>query len=97
MKENEPYYVIIPANVRYDDTLTANAKLLYGDIMARIDDDGYCRASNTYFAQLYNVSPVAISRWIKNLRQSGYIKQTMLYRPYSNKIDGRLLEPIEPR
>lgn len=67
------YYSIIPATVRYDDSLTANAKLLYGEITALANQMGYCWASNRYFANLYRVSVESISRYIRQLKESGYI------------------------
>ena len=33
---NKSYYAIIPANVRYDKTLPANAKLLYAEITGEV-------------------------------------------------------------
>lgn len=67
------YYAIIPASVRYDDSIPANAKLLYGEISALADDSGYCYASNQYFANLYKVSERAISGWISALSKGKYI------------------------
>ncbi len=73
-KEEKPsYYAIIPANVRYDKNLSANAKLLYGEITALCNDKGFCWASNKYFANLYGVSLRSISRWISILTEKGYI------------------------
>lgn len=72
-KENPNYYAIIPANVRYCKEIPANAKLLYGEITALCNQKGYCWASNNYFADLYEVTPQAISKWINQLAKKGYI------------------------
>lgn len=68
------YYAIIPANVRYDEQLKANAKLLYGEITGLCNEKGFCWASNQYFAELYKVSKTSISLWIKELIDNGYIE-----------------------
>jgi hypothetical protein len=71
--ETPSYYAIIPADVRYDRNLKANEKLLYGEITCLSQKEGYCFASNNYFAELYEVTPQAISGWVKNLERCGYI------------------------
>lgn len=67
------FYAIIPANVRYCKGLKANAKLLYGEITALCNKDGFCWAENSYFAQLYEVSEETISRWISDLKKHKFI------------------------
>ena len=75
MGEEKPsYFGIIPATVRYDKTLKANAKLLYSELTCLSEKDGYCYASNNYFAKLYEVDPSSISKWLKQLADKGYIK-----------------------
>ena len=71
-KQTPSYYAIIPANVRYAD-ITANAKLLYGEISALCNQEGYCWASNKYFADLYKVDIRSIKRWMKQLVDIGSI------------------------
>lgn len=72
--ENPSYYAIVPASVRYDKDLSANAKLLYGEITALCNKEGYCWATNNYFAKLYSVSARSIQTWLKQLIDKGYIK-----------------------
>lgn len=77
--EGKPnYYAIIPADVRYDEDLRANAKLLYGEITALSNKIGICYASNNYFAKLYKVDPSAISQWISQLKDKDYIEVNYL-------------------
>ena len=77
-KEQPNYYAIIPATVRYDTNLKYTEKLLYGEITALSNKNGYCYAQNKYFADLYNVTAVSVSRWISHLQQLGYIKTEVI-------------------
>ncbi|MBO5700927.1 MAG: helix-turn-helix domain-containing protein [Clostridia bacterium] len=86
------YYAVIPANIRYDESLPPNAKLLYGEITALCNAEGYCWASNRYFADLYNVSPITISRWINLLVSRGYITSQIIYKEGTNQIDNRYIQ-----
>jgi hypothetical protein len=67
------FYAIIPATIRYDKNLRPNAKLLYGEITALCNQEGFCWADNAYFANLYQVDNKTISRWISSLENSGYL------------------------
>jgi len=71
---NPSYYAIIPAFVRYNESLSPNAKLLYGEITALCNKKGYCYASNKYFANLYKVSNNSISNWVSSLVGEGYVR-----------------------
>lgn len=91
VREQPGYYAIVPANVRYDDRLKANEKLLYGEITALSSANGICWASNGYFAKLYNVNKVTISNWINKLIKIGYISSELVYKENSKEIDKRIL------
>jgi predicted HTH transcriptional regulator len=89
--EQKSYYAIIPANVRYDPNLKDKAKLLYGEITALCNERGYCWATNEYFAKLYKVNKTTISRLIRNLIESGYIKSHIIYKEGTKEIDKRYI------
>lgn len=72
--EKPNYYAIIPASVRYDDRLSAGAKLLYGEITALTYKEGFCWASNAYFANLYKVDNRTIRRWVEKLKKTGHVR-----------------------
>lgn len=75
MQDVQSFYAVIPADVRYDTRLTANAKLLYGEITALCNMHGFCWAKNDYFSKLYNTSERSIQRWIEDLETCGYIRK----------------------
>lgn len=98
---NRAFYSILPANVRYDEELTPNAKLLYSEITALCGERGYCWASNEYFANLYSVSKKSVSTWISQLVKKGYITLELEYKEGSKEILHRYLRifqyPIEEK
>ncbi len=83
------YYAIIPGNVRYDKSLTPNAKLLYGEITALCNEKGYCWAGDSYFTELYGVSRSTVQRWFSQLERKGYIKREVKYKEGTRKIEHR--------
>ena len=90
-KEFPSYYSIIPATVRYDHNLKANEKLMYGEITALSSKSGYCWAENRYFAELYDVHKITISKWLKNLEDNGYIRTELKYVYGTKQVSKRLI------
>ena len=86
--EQPNYYAIIPAQVRYAD-IPANAKLLYGEITALANKTGVCFASNLYFANLYDVSSLSITRWIGHLKKAGFVTVKIKYRKGTKSVEAR--------
>ena len=99
--DKKGYYAIIPASVRYDKRLPANAKLLYGELTALSNDKGYCWAGNDYFAGLYEVSKTSVSKWVSALRDAGYIQIQLEYAEGTKQILHRYIrivnDPIEEK
>ncbi|MDO5555209.1 MAG: helix-turn-helix domain-containing protein [Clostridia bacterium] len=92
MNENKQanYYAIIPATIRYDNELKPSEKLLYGEITALSNKEGYCFATNKYFASLYGVINGTVSRWISHLEQSDYIRIELIKNDKNQIIERRL-------
>lgn len=73
-EENQvSYYSIIPATIRYNKELKPAEKLLYGEITALANKNGFCYAKNRYFANLYNVTIHTVSQWISHLEKLGFL------------------------
>lgn len=73
MTDKPNYYAVLTADVRYDKNLRCSEKLMYAEITALSNKDGYCTASNEYFAELYGVTTKAVSGWVSNLKSRQYI------------------------
>ena len=90
--EQPSYYAILSANVRYDKNISDKAKLLFADITALSNKNGYCTASNNYFAELFDVKKETISRNISSLEKNGHVKVELVYR--GKEVIQRRIYPI---
>ena len=86
------YYTIIPADVRYNKKISANEKVLYSEIFTLAQKEGTCFASNGFFADLYGVHKVTISKWISTLKEHKLIK--ISYKIESGKVEKRIITPL---
>ena len=77
-KNKVGYYSIIPSKILYNKELKANEKLLYAMITSLACKEGYCFATNNYFAEELGVHHKTVSSWISNLRDKNYIKVEMV-------------------
>ena len=91
LNEKPSYFSILTADVRYDERLKANEKIMYSEITALSNKYGYCSANNNYFAKLYKVHKDTISDWINNLKKFGYIRVELEYKDGTKQIRKRKL------
>ena len=89
--EKPNYYGILPAKIRYDKRLKPMEKILYTEITALVNIQGFCFASNSYFANLYEVHKNTVGIWINNLIEYGYIKVKMIFKENSKEVLERRL------
>lgn len=67
-------FVIIPMSVKERRDLSANAKLLYGEIMALARRKGFCYATNQYIAERMGLAKSSITAIIRELKNKNLIK-----------------------
>ena len=90
------YYAVIPAKVRYDETLRPNAKLLYAEITALTSARGYCWASNERLGEFFGLAPKTVGSLIQQLAERGYLAVEMV-RGENRAITGRRIWIDRPR
>lgn len=95
--ERKPaYYAILPAKVRYDESLRPNAKLLYAEITALATSEGYCWAENATLAKYFGVSPKTVSDLISTLAKRGYVTVKVFRDPKTNEVTKRQIWVEKP-
>ena len=72
--EFRAFWAVVPATVLYDDTIPANAKLLYGQITQMTGADGCCGMTNAQLAEPNGLSEDSVSRLIEALEKAGHIE-----------------------
>lgn len=93
--EKPNYYGILPANVRYDKRLKPMEKILYSEITALANTQGFCFASNSYFGKLYEVDKKTVGVWVNNLAKFGYLKVELIYKENSREVLERRLYIVD--
>lgn len=71
---SQSYWAVLPANIRYHKELTQTAKLLYAEVSALAQSDGYCWATDAYLAETLNCSIATVTRSLRKLRKLGFIR-----------------------
>jgi len=72
-KEKPAYLAVLPSQVRYDETLSSSAKLIYAEISALSEQKGYAWADNEYFARIYGITVRTVIRQLNELQKAGYL------------------------
>ena len=94
--ERPGYYGILPASIRYDKNLKPMEKIMYSELTALSNKNGYCNATNSYFAELYEVGKNTVSLWISDLEKAGYIKTKLIYEAGTKIIKERRIYILDP-
>lgn len=71
---NINFVAILPADIRYSKGLNPMEKLVWAEISARLNKDGYCADSLSDLAQIFGVSKNTISKSILKLKSLGLIR-----------------------
>jgi hypothetical protein len=88
------YFGLLPKQVRHHQLLKPNAKLIFAEIMACLEDNGVCIKKNAYFSRVFNVSKTTISTSISKLREFGFINVIMEYEKGTHKLIKRYITPL---
>jgi len=91
MKEQPGYYSILTAEIRYSKEINFFEKVLYADITSLANKNGYCSATNGYFAEIFEKSKKTISRAISKFQKLGFLKVIFLKNETTNEIIERRL------
>ena len=74
MEQHPNFWAVIPASVRYDQTLRPNGKILYAEISALANREGFCFADNAYFSEQFQMTERAIQKLLQQMEELGFIR-----------------------
>jgi len=73
-EDRQGYYCVIPWKLLTDKSIPSTAKLIYGEISALANREGFCWASNEHFSETFGLKAnTTISRLINILKDAKYI------------------------
>lgn len=68
------FLTAVPSRALTDKRLTSDETRILCQIYMLLNQQGFCQATNTYFANLNDVTERTIRRWLKSLQDKNYIK-----------------------
>lgn len=83
--------VWIPKEIWLNKELNWVEKVLLVEIDSLDNDEG-CFATNSYFAEFFDLSKDRISKLISSLKTKGYIEVELIYKPNSKQVDKRVIK-----
>ena len=72
-RNESPLFAIIPMAIMENKSLSANAKLLYGEIIALSKKSGLCYATNEHLGNVLGLKRESIPKLLKELSGNGFI------------------------
>lgn len=85
----------VPIEIIKIKNLTITQKVLLSQI-ASLDNEEGCFATNSYFAELFNLSKTQISNIISDLKEKGWINITYKYKENTKCIEKRIIKINSP-
>ena len=90
------FFSILTARVRYSEHLSDFEKILFSEISALTEKNGYCYAKNAYFEQVFNKTKSTIQRALRNLKNFDFIEIEILKDEKNEIIERRIYIKTEP-
>jgi DeoR/GlpR family transcriptional regulator of sugar metabolism len=78
----------MPSYIRYDQDISAGAKVLYSEIYTTVQAGYSFHLNNYQLAEMYSVTTKTIKNWLSVLESTGYIQRVYYYSEYGD-IDHR--------
>lgn len=63
-----------PRHVRHDNSISFQARVLYGELIALQGNNDYCWPKNKTLAGYFDTSESSVKRWLRELKEAGHIR-----------------------
>ena len=93
-KESGGMFAVIPGIVMKDQELSMSARMLYGIITWKCNDDSRCWPTNRALGEALGLSPKRISALLSMLEARGHIEMEVVHDPITGEVLRRYIYPI---
>ena len=83
------YYVIIPEKILHNNKLSPFARLIYGELLALANINGFAWISNKKLAEKYDVTTRTITQAVSALEAENLLMTKLIYKPNSKEVERR--------